>query len=44
MKSLKVSDFANLMNCIADEKGLWDKSIDELDWDVDILQCWDISK
>ena len=30
------------MNYIADEERLWDKPIDELDWDVDSLECDEI--
>ena len=32
------------MNYVADDNNLWDKSIDELDWDVDIMECYDISE
>lgn len=42
MENLKASSFANLMNYIADCNGLWDKPIDELDWDVDTMECYDI--
>lgn len=44
MESLKASDFANLMNYIADDKKEWDKSIEELDWDFDTSECYDISE
>ena len=42
MENLKASDFAKVMNCIADDNQLWDKSIDELDWDVDVIECDEI--
>ena len=44
MENLKASSFANLMNYIADDNNLWDKPIDELDWDVDTMECYDISE
>ena len=30
------------MNYIADDNNLWDKPIDELDWDVDVMECDEI--
>lgn len=42
MENLKASDFANVMNYIADDNKLWDKPIDELDWDVDVMECDEI--
>jgi hypothetical protein len=44
MENLKASDFAKVMNYIADDNKLWDKPIDELDWDVDVIECYDISE
>lgn len=44
MENLKASDFAKVMNYIADDNGLYDKPIDELDWDVDVMECYDISE
>ena len=44
MENLKAISFANLMNYIADDNNLWDKPIDELDWDVDTMECYDISE
>lgn len=44
MENLKASSFANLMNYIADENNLWDKPIDQLDWDVDTIECDDIDE
>ena len=44
MENLDASSFANLMNYIADDNNLWDKPIDELDWDVDTMECYDISE
>lgn len=44
MENLKASNFANLMNYIADCNELWDKPIDELDWDVDTMECYDIDE
>ena len=35
-------DFAKIMNYIADNNQLWDKPIDELDWDVDVTECDEI--
>ena len=43
MENLKASSFANLMNYIADEENLYDRPIDELNWDVDTSECYDIS-
>lgn len=43
MEGLKSSSFANLMNYIADDEDLWDRPIDELDWDIDTMECYDIS-
>ena len=43
MEKVKANSFANLMNYIADDNGLYDKPIDELDWDVDSSECYDIS-
>ena len=42
MEKVKASSFAKIMNYIADDKGLWDKPIDELDWDADSLECDEI--
>ena len=42
MENVKASSFAKIMNYIADDNGLWDKPIDELDWDVDSLECDEI--
>jgi len=42
MESLKARDFAKVMNHIADDNQLWDKPIDELDWDVDVMECNEI--
>lgn len=33
---------AKVMNYIADDNNLWDKPIDELDWDVDVMKCDEI--
>ena len=44
MEKVKANSFAKIMNYIADDNGLWDKPIDELDWDVDIMECYDISE
>lgn len=44
MEKVKANSFANLMNYIADDNGLYDKTIDELDWDVDSSECYDISE
>ena len=43
MEGLKPGSFANLMNYIADEEDLWDNPIDDLDWDVDTMECYDIT-
>lgn len=43
MEGLKAGSFANLMNYIADEEDLWDNPIDDLDWDVDTMECYDIT-
>ncbi len=43
MEGLKSSSFANLMNYIADDEDLWDRPIDELDWDIDTMECYDSS-
>lgn len=42
MENLKASDFAKIMNYIADDNQLWDKAIDELNWDVDVMECDEI--
>lgn len=42
MENLKARDFAKIMNYIADEDRLWNKPIDELDWDVDVIECDEI--
>ena len=42
MENVKASSFARIMNYIADEERLWDKPIDELDWDVDSSECDEI--
>ena len=42
MENLKASDFAKIMNYIADDNQLWDKPIDELNWDVDVMECDEI--
>lgn len=44
MENLKASSFANLMNYIADENRMWDRPIDELDWDVDTMECYNIDE
>ena len=44
MENLKASSFARVMNYIADENDLWDKPIDELDWDVDTMECCSIKQ
>lgn len=44
MENLKASDFANIMNYIADDLGLCDEPINELNWDVDTSECYDISE
>lgn len=44
MENLKASSFANLMHKIADSHGIWDRPIDELDWDIDTLECIDIDE
>lgn len=38
---LDARSFMNLMNRIADEKDLFDKPIDQLDWDIAITECED---
>ena len=40
LKDLKASDFAKLMDYIADNNSLWDKSINELNWDIDTDDCY----
>lgn len=42
MENLKARDFAKIMNYIADDNQLWDKTINELDWDVDVMECDEI--
>lgn len=42
MEKLKAKNFAKVMNYIADDNNLWDKPIDELDWDVDVMKCDEI--
>ena len=42
MEKLKARDFAKIMNYIADNNQLWDKPIDKLDWDVDVMECDEI--
>ena len=42
MENLSAYDFAKIMYCIADWNELWDKRIDELDWDVDVMECQEI--
>ena len=42
MENLKASDFAKIMNYIADDNQLWDKPIDKLNWDVDVMECDEI--
>ena len=42
MENLKARDFAKIMNYIADDNQLWNKPIDELDWDVDVMECDEI--
>lgn len=44
MEKVKANSFANLMNYIADYNGLYDKPINELDWDIDTSECYDISE
>lgn len=44
MEKVKASSFAKIMNYIADDNGLWDKPIDELDWDVDSSECDEIDQ
>ena len=41
---LEAQDFANLMNHIADKQNLYDKPIDELDWDIDTWKCENIDE
>ena len=42
MESLRARDFVKIMNYIADDNCLWNKPIDELDWDVDVMECDEI--
>lgn len=42
MEGLKARDFAKVMNYIADDNQLWNKPIDELDWDIDVMECDEI--
>lgn len=44
MENLKASSFANLMNYIADKEKMWDKPINELNWDIDSSECYDIGE
>lgn len=44
MEKLKAVDFAKIMNYIADSEYLWDVSIDDLDWDVDCSECFEIEE
>lgn len=43
MEKVTSSSFANVMNYIADENGLYDKPINELDWDIDTMECDNIT-
>lgn len=36
-------EFAKLMNHIADDKAMWDKPIDELNWDMDTSECYELN-
>lgn len=44
MEGLDSNSFANLMNYIADEDDVWDNTIDSMDWDVDTMECDDITE
>lgn len=44
MENLKASNFANLMNYIADDEDKWDRPINELDWDFDTSECYNIDE
>ena len=39
LENLKALDFASLMNKIADMHELWDRPINELNWDIDTSDC-----
>lgn len=43
MEDLSAKSFANLMDYIADREYKYDRPIDELDWDVDTMECYDIN-
>lgn len=43
MENLSAKSFANLMDYIADREYKYDRPIDELDWDVDTMECYDIN-
>lgn len=43
MENLSAKSFANLMDTIADREYKYDRPIDELDWDVDTMECYDIN-
>lgn len=42
MESLRAEGFARVMNYIADHEGKWNMPIDELDWDVDVMETYKI--
>lgn len=44
LEDLKASDFANLMNRIADKEYMWDKNIDDLDWSIDSDDCNNVAE
>lgn len=39
LENFKAIDFANLMYRIADQRYMWDKDIDDLNWDIDSNDC-----
>lgn len=43
MENLSAKSFANLMDYIADREYKYDRPIEELDWDVDTMECYDIN-
>ena len=43
MENLSAKSFAILMDYIADREYKYDRPIDELDWDVDTMECYDIN-
>lgn len=44
LENVTAKSFAKIMNYIADEEELWDKPINELDWDCDTSECYDIEE